>query len=162
MQESAEQYAEQLQLTLLSLMKTVLLKSWDSTEAVFPPQGAEHAEQFEVCPHLFPRSWSRLCSVGFQSLWVPAPHSSPGAKRSRPRLLHCQVPKSWRRRICAGILISTSSDFRGEEQTEGENRENLLSALSTQWAVHGGFFFHWVLDGIREGVSLFTLTFWIF
>lgn len=145
-------------------MKAVLLNSWNLTEVLFSPQGAECADQFEVCPYLFPWSWTWLRAVGFQSLWISAPHSSTGAKRSRSRLLYCQVPKSWRRRICAGILIffSPSTDFCGEKQTEEENRENLLSAVLIQWAIRGGFFFHWLLGVSRKAVGLFTLMFGVF
>lgn len=146
-------------------MKAVLLNSWNLTEVLFSPQGAECADQFEVCPYLFPWSWTWLCAVGFQSLWISAPHSSTGAKRSRSRLLYCQVPKSWRRRVCAGILIfffPSSTDFCGEKQTEEENRENLLTAVLIQWAIHGGFFFHWLLGVNRKAVGLFTLMFGVF
>lgn len=55
----------------------------------------------------------------------------------------------------------SSSDFYGERQTEEENRENLLSAVLIQQAIHGGFFLHWVLGVNRKAVGLFTL-FWVF
>lgn len=38
------------------------------------------------------------------------------------------------------VFCFFSSDFWGERQTEEEKRENLLSAVLIQWAIHGGFF----------------------